>query len=269
MPDLITSFANPTVKRYRALAARKHRRREGAFTVEGLQPVWFAVRSTWPVDTLIVSPDLLTNESTWQMVDEAGRGGTSVVWVSRDVFAHLSDRDGPAGLAAIVRGSVGALTAFRPSAPGPVVALHRVGNPGNVGTILRSADAAGAAGLLLVGDCADPLSPAAVKASMGSLFSVPIAASDTADALFEWAGRAGRPVVAITGNTSQTLWTSPVPADAVLLFGSEGDGLPDDVARRCEAALAIPMQGSAESLNLATAASIALFELSRRRIVGE
>ncbi len=98
---------------------------------------------------------------------------------------------------------------------------------------------------------------------------MPIAASDTEDALFEWAGRAGRPVVAITGSTSQTLWASPVPADAVLLFGSEGDGLPDDVARRCEAALAIPMQGSAESLNLATAASIALFELSRRRIVGE
>jgi TrmH family RNA methyltransferase len=269
VPDLITSFANPTVKRYRALAARKNRRREGSFTVEGLQPVWFAVRSTWPIDTLIVSPDLLTNEAAWQMVDEAGRDGTVVVWVSRDVFAHLSDRDGPSGLAAIVRGTVGSLPGFRPAGAGPVVALHRVGNPGNIGTILRSADAAGAAGLLLVGDCADPLAPTAVKASMGSLFSVPIAAADAEDELFEWAGSVGRPVVAITGNTSENLWRATVPADAVLLMGSEGDGLSADMVRRCEAALAIPMQGSAESLNLATATSVALFELSRRRIVGE
>jgi TrmH family RNA methyltransferase len=269
VPDVITSFANPTVKRYRALAARKNRRREGAFTGEGLQPVWFAVRSAWPVDTLIVAPDLLTNEPAWQMVDEAGRDGTAVVWVGRDVFAHLSERDGPAGLAAIVRGSVGDLTAFRPAGTGPVVALHRVGNPGNIGTILRSADAAGAAGLLLVGDCADPLSPTAVKASMGSLFVVPLAAAETENALFAWASAAGRPVVAITGNTADSLWRAAVPADAVLLMGSEGDGLPDELARRCQAALAIPMQGSAESLNLATATSIALFELSRRRIVGE
>jgi TrmH family RNA methyltransferase len=268
-PTLITSFANPTVKRFRALAARKHRKREGAFTVEGLQPVWFAVRSAWPVDTLIVAPDLLTNEPAWQMVDEAGRGGTAVTWVSRDVFAHLSDRDGPAGLAAIVRGSVGDVAQFRPAATGPVVALHRVGNPGNIGTILRSADAAGAAGLLLVGDCADPLSPGAVKASMGSLFAVPLAAAESEDALFDWAAAAGRPVVAITGNTTDTLWGATVPAHAVLLMGSEGDGLPDDLVRRCQAALSIPMQGSAESLNLATATSIALFELSRRRIVGE
>lgn len=269
VPDVITSFANPTVKRYRALAARKHRRREGAFTVEGLQPVWFAVRSDWAIDTVIVSPDLLTNEAAWQMVDEAGRDGIAVVWVSRDVFAHLSDRDGPSGLAAIVRGSVGGLGSFLPAASGPVVALHHVGNPGNIGTILRSADAAGAAGLLLVGDCADPLAPAAVKASMGSLFSVPVAAAETEDALFEWAAGTGRPLVAITGNTTESLWETRVPANGVLLFGSEGDGLPDGLVRRCQTALGIPMQGSAESLNLATAASIALFELSRRRIVGE
>jgi len=269
VPDVITSFTNPTVKRYRSLAARKHRRREGAFTVEGLQPVWFAVRSEWPVDTLIVAPDLLTNEAAWQMVDEAGRDGIAVIWVSRDVFAHLSDRDGPSGLAAIVHGVVSGIADFQPSGSGPVVALHHVGNPGNVGAILRSADASGAAGLLLVGPCADPLAPAAVKASMGSLFSVPIAALDGADALFEWAAVVGRPVVAITGGAAGTLWRAPIPSTSVLLFGSEGDGLPGEVASMCEAALAIPMQGSAESLNLATAVSIALFEMSRRRVVGE
>lgn len=269
VPDVITSFANSTVKRYRALAARKHRKRERAFTVEGLQPVWRAVESGWPIDTLIVSPDLLTNEAAWQLVDEAGRGGTPVMWVNRDVFTHLSDRDGPTGLAAIVRGSIGEVESFHPTQSGPVVALHRVANPGNIGTILRSADAAGAAGLVLVGSCADPLAPSAVKASMGSLFALPITHIDADEAFFNWAAAVGRPVIAITGNTADTLWAAPLPADAVMLFGSEGDGLPDSVVRRCAAALAIPMQGTAESLNLATATSVTLFELSRRRAVGE
>lgn len=268
MSDLVTSHANPTVKRYRALAGRKFRRRDNAFAVEGLQPVWRAVVSAWPIDTLIVAPELLTNAAARQLVDEQRRRGCPVVTVSADVFTHLSNRDGPAGLAAIVTGSVGDVTGFRPSAGGPVVALHEVGNPGNIGTILRSADAAGAAGLLLVGPCADPLAPAAVKASMGSVFAVPLAHVDATDELLEWAERAGRPVVAITGHAPDTLWRTDIAERAVLLFGSEGEGLSGETVRRCAAAVAIPMQGTAESLNLATAASVTLFELARRRDPG-
>ncbi len=265
MPDLVTSFANPTVKRYRALAARKVRRRENAFVVEGLQPVWRAVASSWDIDTLIVAPDLLTNDAARQMVDAQREAGRPVVSVSREVFAHLSDRDGPAGLAAIVRGCVGGVERFRPLADRPVVALHQVGNPGNIGTILRSADAAGAGGVLLVGACADPLAPAAVKASMGSVFAVPMAYVDSADDLFRWSAAHSRQVVGVTGNTRDSLWRTGVEARSVLLFGSEGDGLPEDLAARCAASVAIPMEGTAESLNLATAASVALFELARRR----
>lgn len=264
-PPLVTSFANPAVKRFRGLAARKNRRREGAFTAEGLQPVWFAVQARWPVELLIVAPDLLTHEPSWQLVDEAERSGTLVTRVSREVFQHLSDRDGPAGLAAILSGVIGGIDRFDPAADGPVVALHRVANPGNIGAILRSADAAGAAGLLLIGPTADPLAPAAVKASMGSLFAVPVAHVDDDDVLFSWASQAGRPVVAITGTGSQALWQTPIPANAVLLFGSEGDGLPDDLARRSDSAVSIPMWGTAESLNLATAAAVTLFECARLR----
>lgn len=265
MPDLVTSFSNPTVKRYRALANRKYRRRENAFAVEGLQPVWRAVASAWRVDTLIVAPALLTNDAAREMV-EAQRGlGCPVLSVSADVFAHLSQRDGPAGLAAIVGGSVAGLDGFQPTGPGPVVALHEVGNPGNIGTILRSADAAGAAGLLIIGACADPLAPAAVKASMGSVFAVPMAHAAGPEQLFTWAARSNRAVVAVTGHASDSLWDTDIAPGAVLLLGSEGDGLPDEIARRCAAAVAIPMQGTAESLNLATAASVTVFELSRRR----
>lgn len=268
---LITSFANPTVKRYRALAARKTRRAQAAFTVEGLQPVWRAVaaagreNSPWSIDTLLIAPELLAHDAALAMVAEAERAGTAVARVDRAVFAHLSDRDGPAGLAAIVSGAVPPIAGFRPAASGPVIALHRVGNPGNIGTILRSADAAGASGLLVVGPSADPLAPAAVKASMGSLFALPIARADDDEQLFAWADGAERPVVAVTGNCPDSLWRTEISPQAVLLFGSEGDGLPDELAHRCAAAVAIPMTGTAESLNLATAASVTLFELARRR----
>lgn len=265
MSDLVTSFANAHVKRYRALADRKHRRREKAFTVEGLQPVWRAVTSGWDVDTLLIAPELLTNEAALRMVDDLRGSGGRVVAVSRDVFAHLSGRDGPNGLAAIMRGAVVGAEQFSPGGARPVVALLEAGNPGNIGTVLRSADAAGAGGLLLVGRCADPLAPSAVKASMGSVFAVPMAEIDSPEALFDWADAQGRRIVAITGGAEHGLWTAAVEPDAVLLFGSEGAGLPDEIAARCADRLAIPMEGTAESLNLATAVSVTLFELKRRR----
>lgn len=265
MDEVITSFANPTVKRVRALSERKYRRREGAFAVEGLQPVWRAVTSGWPLEMLVVAPQLQRNDAADAMVAEQRARGVRVVRVSAEVFGRLSGRDGPAGLLAVVRGSVGPLGGFDPAGPGPVVALHRPGNPGNVGTILRSADAAGAAGMVLAGAAADPLDPAAVKASMGSLFAVPTAHTDHVDELFDWAADRRRPVVAVTGHTDLSLWQADLADDCVLLLGSEGDGLPDEVAGRCDSAVAIPMQGTAESLNLAIAASLALFELKRRR----
>jgi TrmH family RNA methyltransferase len=239
------------------------------FVVEGLQPVWRAVASGWPVEMLVAAPDLLTNEGARRMVADRRAAGTPVVDVSREVFTHLSDRDGPAGLIAVVRGSLTGLDTFRPGrADRPVVALHRAGNPGNIGTILRTADAAGAAGLILAGSCADPLSPAAVKASMGSVFALPMAHTDAPDgvlSVLSWAAASGRPVVAVTGQAERRLWDTPMAQDAVLLMGSEGDGLSDEVAERCTEQVAIPMEGTAESLNLATATSLALYELMRRR----
>jgi TrmH family RNA methyltransferase len=265
MDQLITSAANPLVKRIRALADRKHRRREGAFVVEGLQPVWRAVTAGWQIDTLVVSPDLLTNERARAMVAQQQDAGVPVARLGAEVFTRISDRDGPTGLLAIVRGAVPDVSAFRPPATGPVVALHRAGNPGNVGTIVRTADAAGAAGVLLVEHGADPLAPSAVKASMGSVFAVPMAHASDVEEMFDWAAQQHRAVVAVTGHTARSLWSADLPADAVLLLGSEGDGLPDDVAARCAAQVAIPMVGTAESLNLATAASVILYEMVRRR----
>lgn len=265
MSELITSATNPTVKRVRLLADRKHRRRHTAFVVEGLQPVWRAVSAGRDIEALVVCPDLLANADAVRMVDELAAAGVRVARVSRDVFVRLSDRDGPAGLMAIVHGSVPGLSEFGPRAGSVVVALHEPSNPGNVGTIIRTADAVGAGGVILIGPSADPLAPAAIKASMGSLFAVPIARASDVDEFFGWSARAERPVYAITGTGRHDHWSATYPPSVVLLFGSEGPGLPDDVTNRCDDTVRIPMVGTAESLNLATAASVVLYEVTRTR----
>jgi TrmH family RNA methyltransferase len=161
MTDLISSAANPVVKRMRLLGDRKHRRREGAFVVEGAQPVWQAVEAGADVEVLVVAPALLGSR-TAEMVAGQEAAGTRVARLTGELFARLSARDGPSGLAAIVRARVPGLASLPVTSDAVFVALHEVGNPGNLGTIIRTADAAGAAGVVLVGPAADPFDPAAV-----------------------------------------------------------------------------------------------------------
>jgi TrmH family RNA methyltransferase len=262
--QVITSAANPVVKRVRLLADRKHRRRQQAFVVEGLQPVWRAVSAGRQLDTVIVAPELLTSEPAVAMVAELERDGVPVTRVSADIFRRLSDRDGPAGLAAIVRGSIGGLAELVVNHDSVFVVLHELQNPGNIGTIIRTADAAGAAGVILLGTCADPLSGAAIKASMGSLFALPVVAVAEPAELLAWAADSGLRTVALTGAGDAELWQAALPRPMLVLLGNEGAGLPDELLAAADQAVRIPMTGTAESLNVAAAAAVVLYELRRR-----
>ncbi len=261
MAEIITSAANPLVKRVRLLADRRHRRREGAFVVDGVQPVWRAVEAGAGIDTLIVAPDLLTGSPAMRMVEEQEAAGTRVARLSGELFLRLSDREGAAGLAAIVRGGLSDLAAF--PVTGVFVALHEIGNPGNLGTIIRTADAAGAAGVVLIGDTTDPFAPVAVKASMGSLFAVPLAHTASLDSFFTWAGDHGVSVAATSGRAEADHWSATYARPVAVLLGSEGNGLPEDALSRADLRVRIPMVGTAESLNLAVAAALMVYELSR------
>lgn len=266
LAEIITSAANPLIKRVRLLADRRHRRREGAFFVDGVQPVWRAVEAGAGVETLIVAPDLLAGSPALRMVEEQEAAGTRVARLSGELFLRLSEREGAPGLAAIVQGRVGGLDALPPG--GAFVALHEVGNPGNLGTIIRTADAAGAAGVILIGDTTDPYAPAAVKASMGSLFAVPLAHTPTLDAFFSWAAGAGVAVAATSGYASSDHWAVEYPRPVAVLLGSEGNGLPEGALDRAGHRVRIPMVGTAESLNLAVAAALMLYEVNRHELPG-
>jgi len=264
MSEIITSAANPLVKRVRSLADRKYRRQQGAFVVEGVQPVGRALEAGWEVEVLIVAPDLLAGTAAAIVVGRVAGQGIRVAQVSAELFGRMSDREGPSGLAAIVRGGL-TRPGDLPTGPGSVyVALHDIGNPGNLGTIIRTADATGAAGVILIGHTADPFAPAAVKASMGSLFSVPVAHVADAGEFFRWASQASVRVLATSGRADREHWTTAYRPPLAILLGSEGTGLPAEVLEQADERISIPMTGTAESLNLAVAAGVMLYEVRRQ-----
>jgi TrmH family RNA methyltransferase len=266
MAEVITSAANPLVKRVRLLADRKYRRRESAFVVQGIQPVWQAIEAGAGIETLIVAPDLLRHEGALAMLAAQEAAGRRVARLTGELFGRIADRDGPSGLAAIV--SAAGLTralADLPAGPDSVfAALYRAGNPGNLGTIIRTASAAGAAGVILIGPSADPLDPVAVKASMGALFTVPVVSVTSAAEFSDWAAARGVTVAATSARGSAGLWDASLQPPVAILLGSEGAGLPEELLSAADVRVAIPMTGTAESLNLAVAAGILLYEVRRR-----
>jgi RNA methyltransferase, TrmH family len=264
MTDVISSAANPLVKRVRALSDRKHRRRESAFVVHGLQPVWQAVEAGADIEVLLVAPDLLRHSGALEMVDAQEAHGVRIARLTGDLFGRISDRDGPAGLAAIVRATPSRLGDLAVPAGGLFAALHEPGNPGNVGTIIRTVSAAGASAVILVGSSADPYDPVAVKASMGALFTVPVAVAESGAEFLAWAVAAGVTVAAATGRAAMSCWDASWQLPLALLLGSEGTGLPADLLAAADLQVSIPMTGTAESLNLAVAAGVLLYEVRRR-----
>jgi len=263
MTELITSAANPLIKRVRLLGDRRHRRREGAFLVQGAQPVWQAVEAGADIEVLITAPGLLREPAAEMVAGQEARG-VRVARLSEPLFGRIADREGPTGLAAIVRGRVPGLGELAVQRDAVFVALHEIANPGNLGTIIRTADAAGAAGVILIGHAADPFDPAAVKASMGALFSVPVAAEPSSPAFLDWCRQSEITLAVTSAAGSGSIWETEIPRPVAILMGSEGPGLPDGLLAAGNIRLRIPMTGTAESLNLAVATGILLYETWRR-----
>jgi TrmH family RNA methyltransferase len=264
VPDPISSATNPLAKRIRALADRRARRREQAFVVEGVAPVWQAVEAGAGLEVLVVCPELLGRSPAAGMVAEQHAAGVPVVTFTRELFTRISDRDGPSGLAAVVRAPDSSQQQLRVHRRGFFVAAHEMANPGNLGTLIRTAEALGADGVLLVGDGADPLSPQAVKASMGSLFHLPVVHLPDLEGFFAWATTAGVRTVTSSAKASTPLADADLTRPLALLLGAERTGLPADALARGDVDVRIPMTGRATSFNVAVAAGILMYEVARR-----
>ena len=262
---MITSFSNPLIKRIKRFRQKKYRERESAYFVEGLRIVISAVEAGAPVEVLVYSSELLNSAVAWQMIANQQEAGIRCVELTAAVFRSISDRDNPVGLGAIVSSRWTALDAITVH-PGDVfVALAQVSEPGNLGAVLRSMDATGAAALILVGPGVDPFHPTAVKASMGALYSVPIARVDNTKRLINWSSRHGLQVTATTARDQNLYRQVRYEWPALLIMGSEREGLSSEDLSMADQVVSIPMAGSATSLNLAVATGLMLYELVRQQ----
>ncbi|MBM3139457.1 MAG: RNA methyltransferase [Chloroflexi bacterium] len=261
---LVTSTANRRVREIRALRQRKHREHAGLCYVEGIRAVGEALGSGASIETLVVSPELLTSDFARGLVRRARAQRVSILEVSPAVFASLSERDGPQGLAAAVRQRWERLDAIA-VAPGETwVAVDGIADPGNLGTILRTCDASGAAGAVVLGDATDPYDPAAVRASMGAVFTRRLSRASFRE-LVDWVRATGARLVGSAEGGGHDYRDADYGEATVLLLGSEREGLSAAQREACDELVRIPMLGTASSLNVAVAAGVLLYEVLRRR----
>lgn len=261
---MITSFSNPLIKLIKRLRQRKYRQEEGVFFIEGLRVVLTAVEQHAVIETLVYALPLLTSEAGRQAIERLQRQGVDCVEVAPAVFESISERDNPTGLGAIVKMAWHELADLMVGERAIYVAVEDTADPGNLGTILRTMDAAGAAGLIVVGQSTDPFHPTAVKASMGTLFTVPLSRAADMESLLTWAQENGLQTVATSAKAKQVYWQAAYRFPVLLLMGSEREGLGKGVLEAADLAVTIPMHGSASSLNVAVATSLLLYELRRK-----
>lgn len=259
----VTSLANPLVKDIRALALKKHRDRERAFMAEGLKLVIDALDGGWTIRTLVYGKAGRGNAAVERAAARTVAAGATVLEVSQKVLSAITRRDNPQVVVGVFEQRYRPLEAIRPAGDALWVALDRVRDPGNLGTIIRTVDAVGASGVILVGECTDPYSLETVRASMGSIFAVPLARAG-ADAFLAWRAGAGVRLLGthLAGAVDyRDLGASDGPL--VLVMGNEQQGLPEPLAAACDRLVRIPQAGRADSLNLAVATGVMLYELRR------
>ncbi|WP_034384071.1 RNA methyltransferase [Deinococcus sp. YIM 77859] len=257
VPGAITSLQNPHVKRLVRLRSRRERDREGVILIEGARELARATQAGLRPATLYTCEALYSPEA--RALAPALPGPRLAL--AREAFEKVSGRENPDGLLAVVPAPPARLP--QPQDDAVVVVLHGLEKPGNIGAILRTADAAGAAGVLVLGRGADVYSPNVIRASQGSVFTLPVAALSEEEAL-AWLAEHGFTRVACTPDASRVYWDAPLTGRVALILGAEHAGLPS-AWRAAELPVRVPMRGAADSLNVATAAALVLYECLRQR----
>jgi TrmH family RNA methyltransferase len=255
---LVTSLANPTVKAARALHMKKAREETGRFLAEGLKIVTEAVELGRAPRTLLFAAEAAAHPLLRRVVAATEAAGGEVIEVSHEILEKISRRDNPQTVLAVFEQAFTPLVALEPAAAACWVALEAVRDPGNLGTIVRTADAAGCGAVVLIGDCCDPFSVEAVRATMGSIFAVPIARASPAEFL-AWRDRWPGSVVGTLLTATTDFRAAAYAPPSLILMGNEQAGLTPALAAACDVTVKIPMRGRADSLNLAVATGIMIY----------
>ena len=260
MPREITGFSNPLVKQVRGLRDKKHRRLTGLFLAEGLRILTEAFEAGILPEMIWHAPESGAHPLVMQLTEAVEAAGGEVFVTSTEILSKLSGKDNPGTVIGVFREQLTPLASIdRSSAPIWLVA-EKLRDPGNLGTILRTGDAVGAGGLILINECTDPFSVEAVRASMGAIFTQKVAAARW-DEFLPWLRSGPGQLVGTSLNTDTDYQTSRYAAPTFLLVGNEAQGLPPEYEAACDLLVKMPMMGKADSLNAAVATAVMAYEV--------
>lgn len=263
---LITSPANARLKTLVALRRRRAREESGTTLVEGFEELALALSAGVNLRTLYYCPELMPDpDAQTALLDEAGAHSGERVRLGRTAFEKVAYREGPDGVLAVVDSVVRTCAELSWATDAPLVLLcQAVEKPGNLGAMLRTADAAGAAAVVAADPVTDWGNPNLVRASKGTVFSVPVASDDTATTL-AWLGAHGIALVAGTPDSGLDYTDLDYTGPVAIAVGAEKEGLSDELMEAAAYRVRIPMVGRANSLNVATSAAIVVYEAVRQR----
>ncbi len=259
----ITSLTNPIIKDLRRLHDRKHRRTAGIFLAEGTRIVLEAVHLGWQMKHFIFLHGREDDPKIAPLLAAALKADADIIAVNKTVLSKITRKDNPQTVAATLHDRHHDITDIM-AGGGVWVGLDRIRDPGNLGTITRSIDAVGGNGLILIGDCTDPYSVEAVRASMGACFNIAIATTNEGDFLAQlprWQGRLIGTALDAGRDYRDIGWTPPL----IIMMGNEQAGLTPGLTAAAHDLVKIPMLGRSDSLNLAVASGVMLYEYLRRQ----
>jgi RNA methyltransferase, TrmH family len=263
-PERITSLQNPRVKQLVKLRDRRDRDEAGLFLVEGYRQIRRALEKNIQLTELYFSPEWFMGENEPALIEQARAAGAQLFELSKEAFAKCAYRDRPDGLLAVAPQWKNSLTDLKLSPTPFLLVVESIEKPGNLGTILRSADAGGCDGVVVCDAVTDIFNPNVVRASTGVLFSVPIVVAEST-VVHAWLKDKGIRTAATTPHTTNIYTQTDLRGPLAIVMGSEQYGLSEFWMKGADTLVRIPMAGQADSLNVAMATIITLFEAVRQR----
>ena len=259
-PRLITAYSNPLVKQVQRLREKRHRRADGLFLAEGLRILTEAREAGYLPEHLFFAGDHGRHPLVIDLVAATEANGGEAIETTPEILSKLSGKDNPQAVVGVYREFTRTLGSLDRADAGIWLVAERLRDPGNLGTIMRTGDAVGAGGLILIGECVDPFSVEAVRASMGALFTVPIVQTGWTEFL-QWLRAGLGQLVGLSLDTEHDYRAARYAAPTFLLTGNEAHGMPADYATACDLLVKIPMLGKADSLNAAVATAVMAYEV--------
>lgn len=267
--NMITSTSNSKVKWVRKLRNRRERDKSNLFYIEGLRVVTEAVQQSVDIEAIVFAPGLLSSSFGRGLVQRQKGKGITVMEVSDGVFQSVSKREGPQGIAAVVRQSWVQLEEVVLENQNTWIALDSVQDPGNLGTVMRTNDAVGGSGIILLDHTTDPYDLTTIRASMGAIFTQKLVRTKFEE-FAAWKEKHKYPVVGTSAASAVDYQDVIYPDALILMMGSEREGLQQKHVQLCDNMVRIPMVGKSDSLNMAVASAVVLYEIynqRRRRVV--